>query len=232
MKIQTSQLNESIRHIPLPDNLRERPVSKQGFPVPYFAGFVNGEWDFRVVAPNRFPECVRYKRCWVCGLSMGSMFCFVAGPMCIVSKTSAEPPCHYSCAHYAAIACPFLANPRMKRNEKDLPEGHQPPAGTAIMRNPGVTAVLLTRKYNLFDDGSGGKLIRMGQPTRIEWYAHRRQATREEVMESIDSGMSLLVDACNNEDTPRDREDAHQLLAAQLKEALHFLPPAGGVVQD
>jgi hypothetical protein len=230
MKIQPSQLNASIRDIPLPDNMNRLPVSAKGFPVPHFVARQTApDWDFRVVNPQTVFDCVKQKRCWLCGQSLGTLFAFVTGPMCVVTKTSSEPPSHYSCAKYAAVACPFLANPRMKRNEADMPEGHTPPPGIAVMRNPGVTAVLLTRKYTTFPAGDGGMLIQMGRPTRVEWYAERRAATRAEVLGSIESGLPALVEQCEQE-LPQNRNDAKRELARYLNEAMEFMPPAGGAV--
>jgi hypothetical protein len=234
LKITVDQLNASIRDIRLPDNMRELPVSKNGFPVPYFAGKnAEGEWDFRVVHPETTVRCMKQRLCWICGQPLGSRMAFVAGPMCVVTKTSAEPPSHMSCAEYAAIACPFLASPRAKRNEKDLPEGHRPPAGHAIMRNPGVTAVLVTRSWEAFGDGDGGVLIRMGPPETVHWYAQRREATLSEVMDSIESGLAPLIEQCMKEDTPALQREAQSELAQHLTDALAWLPPpvAGEVVQ-
>lgn len=224
MNIKRSDLNESIKSIPLPDTMVDLPISSKGFPVPFFASMVNGEWDFRVVRPETTIRCIREKLCWVCGKSMGSKMAFVVGPMCVVTRTSAEPPSHHSCAVYAAIACPFLAMPRMKRNEVDLPEGHVPPSGIAIMRNPGVTAVLVTRKLKPFGDGHGGMLIEMGVPESVQWYARRGFATYTDVMDSIESGMSLLTDECNKEDGPAGQQEAYQELAHRLAETLRWIP--------
>lgn len=232
MKIQKSDLNASIRDIPLPQNMLERPVSRKGYPVPFFAAMVDGEWDFRVVETGTFVRCVKEKLCWVCGQRLGSKYAFVAGPMCVITKTSAEPPCHYSCAQYAAIACPFLAMPNMRRNEKELPDGHRPPAGVAIMRNPGVTAVLITRSYKLFNDGDGGKLVEMGKPEAVEWYAHRRYATHEEIMESVNSGLPLLWEQCTAEKSSA-RYDAERELQVRIQDFMRIIPPpaSGGLVQ-
>jgi hypothetical protein len=92
----------------------------------------------------------------------------------------------------------------MKRNAKDLPEGHRPPGGIPIMRNPGVAAVLVTRNYKLFkdDNASSGFLITMGEPERVEWYAQRRAATRDEVMASIESGLGLLKAEADKDPEP------------------------------
>ena len=229
-KIKPEQLNESIRVIPLPANMQELPVSEKGFPVPFFAAKVDGVWDFRVVHPETTVKCMRQKLCWVCGQQLGRIKAFVAGPMCVVTRTSAEPPCHPSCARYAAIACPFLASPRMRRNEAGLPEGHQPPSGKAILRNPGVAGVLIAQDWAPFQDGDGGILIRMGEPDTVEWYAQRRRATQKEVLDSIESGLPLLVEQCNAEKTERDRRDAHLQLGRQLSDALRWVPPVDGEV--
>ena len=111
--------------------------------------------------------------------------------MCAVNRTSAEPPSHYDCAFYAAQACPFLTQPRMRRNEKDIPEDTREPAGIMLKRNPGVTLVWVTRHYKPFK-AEGGVLFRLGDPGRVEFYAEGRKATRSEIMASIDSGMPIL----------------------------------------
>jgi hypothetical protein len=145
--------------------------------------------------------------------------------MCVVTQTSAEPPSHLSCGEYAAVACPFLAQPNMRRNEKDLPEGHQPPAGVAVMRNPGVTAVLITDEWTPFSDGSGGILIRMGEPLSVEWFAHRRPATFPEVAQSIQTGMPLLLDQCDKEITPELRQEARRELYQRVVATAANMPP-------
>jgi hypothetical protein len=233
MTIKPSDLNESIRGIPLPENMRRLPVSKQGFPVPFFAAKhpETGEWDFRVVYPETTLKCMKHHLCWICGQQLGSKKAFVVGPMCVVTKTTAEPPCHYSCAQYATIACPFLAAPRMKRNTANLPDSHIPAAGTMIMRNPGVAAVLVTRSWKPFKDGHGGILVRMGPPEAVEWYAERGRANRRQVLDSIESGIGLLLDECDKEETQQERTEAHDMLRNQLADIVnHWLPPIDATV--
>jgi hypothetical protein len=186
-----------------------------------------------VVHPETTVACMRRKLCWVCGQPLGRIKAFVAGPMCVVTRTSAEPPSHPSCARYSAVACPFLASPRMKRNEVDLPEGHRPPAGQAIMRNPGVTAVLITEDWRPFPDEHGGVLIQMGQPNAVEWYAQRGPASQRQVMDSIESGLHALREQCELEGSVIAIRDAHAELSARVVDVcLHWLPRPGAGETD
>jgi hypothetical protein len=42
------------------------------------------------------------------------------------------------------------------------------------------------------DDSRGRYLIQMGQPQKVNWWKQGRPATREEVQESIDTGLPSL----------------------------------------
>ncbi|WP_249733956.1 hypothetical protein [Bradyrhizobium sp. sGM-13] len=186
------QLNKRIRHLEMPKRLSHLPISSEGFPVPYFVPWVDGKPEFRGFDGEKLGICVRHKRCWLCGETLGKWLAFTVGPMCGVNRTSAEPPSHYDCSRYAVSACPFLTQPRMRRNEADLPE-HRGPAGFMIRRNPGVTLIWVTDNYKPFRDRGGvGVLFHIGELERVEFYAEGRAAMRDEIMVSIDSGMPIL----------------------------------------
>lgn len=176
----------------LPARMKSLPVDERGYPVPWFVAWHDGKPEFRAMDLHKFIRAVREKLCWVCGERLGVNICFVAGPMCGINRTSSEPPNHVECAQWSAINCPFLSNPRMVRREDEeinnakLTENA---AGFALSRNPGVAMLWKTRTYDIFDDGRGGKLIQMGEPESVEWFACGRPATREEVQRSIDSGL-------------------------------------------
>jgi len=175
--------------------MKTLPRDERGFPVPWFVDWIDGKPEFRAMDQRKYVLAVRENRCWVCGEKMGITKAFVAGPMCGINRTSSEPPCHIECARWSAMNCPFLTNPRMVRREDEnfnktshLENG----AGHAILRNPGVAMVWVTREYEIFNDGKGRPLIQMGEPERVEWYAQGRNATRDEVQASIDSGLPNL----------------------------------------
>lgn len=188
---------------PLPKRMVKLPRDDRGFPVPWFVQWFrdgesseprDGEPDFRVVDARKLAKAVKEKRCWVCGEQLGVHLCFVIGPMCAINRVISEPPSHFECAEFSARACPFLSRPRMRRNEKDLPEERTEAAGFGLKRNPGVACLWVTRKYETFRPhvGAPGILFKLGTPERVLWFAEGREATRAEVLASIESGLPLL----------------------------------------
>jgi hypothetical protein len=211
------QLNRRIRYLEMPDRMRHLPISVEGYPIPYFVPYYDGKPEFRGFDPDKMRVCVRHQRCWLCGEPLGRLMVFTIGPMCAVNRVSAEPPSHYDCAFYAVQACPFLAQPRMRRNEKDMPE-HRGPAGIMLKRNPGVTLLWVTRNYKPFK-ANGGALFRVGDPQRVEFYADGRKATHDEITASIDSGMPTLRGMAE-QDGPEAVAELEQMYA----EAMELVP--------
>jgi hypothetical protein len=109
--------------------------------------------------------------------------------MCSVNRVNSEPPSHRDCAMYAMRACPFLSQPRMRRNEKDLPGGTI--AGIHLAHNPGAMLVWTTHDYKPFRAGEG-VLFKLGEPVELAWYAEGRKATRAEVLAAFDRGLGKL----------------------------------------
>jgi hypothetical protein len=213
------ELNAAIRDIPIPSYMNDLPINERGFPIPWFVWIDrDGVADFRVIGPNKIALALRHKTCWLCGRPLGRRLAFTVGPMCVVNRVSAEPPEHLECAQYSVKACPFLSNPRMRRNEKDMPEDGQDLPGMMIRRNPGATAIYITHRFHPFRVGHG-LLFRMNKPNQVWWFAEGRAATREEVMGSIDSGIPLL----KTEAEKGGPEDVKELEKC-IGEALQWVP--------
>jgi hypothetical protein len=191
-------------------------VDHRGFPVPWFVAWVDGEPQFPVADGDKFAIAHRCSLCWVCGGKLGRYRASVIGPMCAVNRTISEPQSHVECARFSAINCPFLSQPRMKRvNEKMLPVDAKEAAGNGIKRNPGACAVWIeTRPTTPFRVGQG-YLFRLGDPHDVEWYANGRQATREEILHSIETGLPLLESEIEREPEHR-REAARADLARRV----------------
>ena len=211
------KLNQRIMHLELPDRMRRLKISDEGFPGPWFVGYVDGKPDFRTMDGDKLVIAVRHKRCWMCGEPLGKHLTFSIGPMCAVNRNIAEPPSHLACAEYSVKACPFLSQPRMRRNEKDLPEGHV--AGIGIRRNPGVTALWTTLSYKVWRAPNLGALFAIGDPEHVEYYAEGRRATREEILESMQSGLPGLMEPAVTEGPEAVAE-----LERQCAKALELLP--------
>jgi hypothetical protein len=215
------ELNARIAPIPIPLRMRSPKISDEGFPVPYFVAWVDGKPDFRTYDGERFGVCLRHKRCWLCGEPLGKFMTFVLGPMCSVNRTTAEPPCHRDCARYAVEACPFLTQPRMRRNEKDMP-AHAGAAGFMIRRNPGCSLLWVTESYKVFRAvGGSGVLFRVGDPLEIEYWTEGRKACRDEVLASIESGLPELKSRA-----VLDGPEAVAELDQMYQKALTLLPAA------
>ncbi len=211
--------------VTIPDRMKALPLDERGYPIPWFVDYTDdGKPEFRAMDRRKFVRAIREKLCWVCGQRLGIHITFVAGPMCGMNRTSSEPPNHRDCAVWSSKNCPFLANPRMVRREDDIPpEAWDNVAGFGLKRNPGVVMLWHCRGYEVFkvpqtDGGGGGYLLTMGEPESVEWLACARSATREEVMQSINSGIPAL------EAVAKLEKGGLEALAASYKRFEKWLP--------
>ncbi|HEU0299373.1 MAG TPA: hypothetical protein VFR37_07965, partial [Longimicrobium sp.] len=92
------------------------------------------------------------------------------------------------------------------------------PAGEMIDRNPGVALVWITRGYTLVSDGSGGTLFEVGPPLRVTAFAEGRHASRDEVRESVRTGLPIITAAAAAQGT-----EALAALRAELERAVRVL---------
>ena len=205
---------------PVPVRMQGLPVDERGYVVPWFVAWVEGKPEFRAMDPDKFVRAIKQRLCWVCGQKLGVYVCFVAGPMCGINRTSAEPPSHVECARWSAMNCPFLSNPRMVRREDELTLcARENVAGVMLSRNPGVAMLWTTRVYDVWrPEKTGGYLIQMGEPESVEWYVCGRLATRSEVMESVNSGLPNL------EAVARQEKGGLAALLAATNRFMKFVP--------
>lgn len=222
----------TVKLPPMPPSVAVLPRDGRGYPVPEFIQWMKddkpcrrgeGEPDFRLADQRYRAEATRRGLCWVCGKQLGRHRVFVLGPMCVINRVTSEPPCCRSCAEYAAIACPFLVKPRMKRMSTDdlgLGREEMNPGGIMIARNPGCVALYETAQYAPFA-AARGWLIGLEAPVRVDWYAEGRKATRAEVWASIESGYPLLL-----AEAEKDGADAVAELEKMRERAMRWLPAA------
>ena len=220
-------LNKRMLAIEIPPRIAKLPISPEGYPVPWFVQWLRdgkpcqpgeGVPDFRVMDRDKLRRAIQFHNCWVCGEQMSAFKTFVIGPMCIINRTSSEPPVHYECGKFSAIACPFLTQPKMRRNEKDMPIDTSAPAGEMIARNPGVMCLWITKKFTV-RRVENGVLFTIGNPVNKLWYCEGRPATRAEIMYSIDTGYPILLKMAEQEG-----DKAIVQLERQKREAMQHVP--------
>lgn len=204
---------------PMPARISKLPTDPRGFPVPWFVEWIEGKPDFRIMDGRKFDRAVTERRCWICGERLGRYLAFLIGPMCLLNRISSEPPSHRDCAEFAARACPFLSRPKMRRNEKGLPE-IRPEKGAMILRNPGVALIYVTTAYKLVRDKTDSLFFEFGEPSELLWFAEGREARHEEIMASIESGLPLLREVAE-----KDGPEAVVYLDRQYGEAMKLITP-------
>ena len=192
-----------------PNRIARLPKDERGYPVPRFVEWfiedldgerrlarrtdLNAKPDFRIASAEYRAQAFKYGYCWVCGDQLGAHKVYAIGPMCVINRTTSEPACHRACAEYAVKACPFLLRPRMRRLPHADDVESRSPGGIMLERNPGCICLYETKEAKGFSDGIGSWLIRLGKPTKVDWWAEGRTATRSEIQASIDSGYPLLL---------------------------------------
>jgi hypothetical protein len=221
----------------MPASIAKLEVDERGYPIPFFVDYLpDGTPEFRAADAKKLVRCVKEALCWVCGeklhasrLGFKSTLAFAIGPMCVVNRISAEPPSHPACAEWSARNCPFLARPHAKRREDEhfnaqVQAELQP--GIPLRRNPGVTAVWYCGGFQI-QPTKTGPLFNVGKLTKpISWWKEGRTATREEIMESISTGLPSLQATCAEEATPELRAAALADLDRALITALKLVPRA------
>lgn len=193
------QLREGLP--PLPDRIKNLPIDKRGYPIPWFViKMPDGTRDFRIADQNKRVMAVRQRLCWICGGKLGRNIAFVIGPMCAVNRNTSEPGCHRDCAIFATTACPFLTRPMAKYREAGLPEEKMMPTG-ALPWNPGACAIWITESYRPYRAGKGPSdwLIAVGPPVEVLWYCEGKPATRQQILDCFDKRLFLLHDVAKQE---------------------------------
>lgn len=213
------ELNQVMKSVPIPERMRGRPIDHRGFVVPWFVNVMDehGNYDFRIVRPERTALAIRRKLCWICGQQLGANKAFAIGPMCVVNRVTAEAPGHLECVRWSVQVCPFMAKPKMRRNTAGVEHlKHQGP-GISLDRNPGVTCIWVTKEYRVERDGDKGTLFRLsGEPVLTEFWSEGRAATHAEVMHAVETGLPFLREIAAKD---KDKEGSLQAIDAMVKKA-------------
>jgi hypothetical protein len=207
--------------VPTPSSMKSRPVDHRGFPVPWFVTkkTPEGHWDFVGIERSRMIEAIRFEKCWVSGQKLGKFKAFCIGPMCAINRTAGDPAVTKEIALWSVKVCPFMSRPMARRadHSENTVDDKRVFDGVGIMRNPGVTAVWVTRN----SEYQRGRGFYLGDPDEVTWWREGREATRHEVLASIGSGIHHLEKIAADESPEAQRE-----LQRYIARAMPLLPVA------
>lgn len=195
--------------------VRSLPRDVRGFPIPWFVtNGPDGQPRFAHVETGRHRLALQRKGCWICGQPLGGYQAFVTGPAGLLNRVATDPPAHLDCARDAVKICPFMVNPKMRR--QPAPENLETPDGLDP-KNPGISVVYVTRSFRALPQH--GSLLELGEPTRVEWWKEGRPATRLEASEGLSAAVRAL-----NPIAEKEGEGSMRHLLSATHRAIPFLP--------
>jgi hypothetical protein len=138
-----------ITDIPMPPAVAARPRDERGYPVLAITPWDGGTPRFAATGTARSYICAVERLCSICGtpIAAGPVWRVVsgaesdaiaeAGPSFRNGAATVEAPGHRECMLYAAIACPYLAQPTARRGQDsqmlDVSRGFRRGAGGAVV---------------------------------------------------------------------------------------------------
>ena len=101
---------------PMPEGISKLPKDARGYPIPYIVAYRDGKPDFTTQDAEKFEDCLKNKKCHVCGEVMTKGFFYIASDMTPDSGVFnfTDPAICIDCAWYSIKVCPFMANPNAK----------------------------------------------------------------------------------------------------------------------
>ncbi|MGZ5963123.1 MAG: hypothetical protein ACXWKY_06055 [Caulobacteraceae bacterium] len=197
--------------------MRNLPMDRRGFPIPWFVAVVGGEPEFRLSDPRKIVEGWRRELCWVCGGRLPVFRAWVMGPASVIEGASPEPPCHLDCGRFSAMACPFLSNPEARRNQRQLPRNFSS-GSEMITANSAATALWVTKGRGADPiETRQGLLFKLREPDRIEWYARGGRAPGREVRSAFAAIAPRLRASAEREGQTAIRDFERRLLLAESR---------------
>lgn len=130
-----------MRHfteVAMPSNIALLPLDKRGYPVPYIVQRdIHGLPVFTMNDAEKHAECLKKKKCPICGLRLSKELWFVGGPLSAFHPHGCyyDSAMHHECMTYALKVCPYLAlrNFNSTPLEKKLPHLQARVPGKLVM---------------------------------------------------------------------------------------------------
>jgi hypothetical protein len=151
----------------LPVRMRALPRDAAGQPIPYLLTQLATKAESPLGPDLALHAIYQQKRCWICGQQLGRYAAFMTDALTSVTRVCRTPPAHHDCAKHAAMV--GLMQPR------DLK----------------VSLVWVTRTYDMQTTANGHVFV-VGDAEQTFWFTEGRTASRDEVMEAMQTGLPKL----------------------------------------
>jgi hypothetical protein len=171
--------------IPIPERMAHLPRDRRGYPIPWSVYHdATGRPHFQINDDVKRAIALARDWCPICANGLWRGRWFVGGPLSAFHPDGAyiDPPMHSECAHYALMACPYLAAPdyakridarTLSKDDKSTMLLVDP---TMIPERPEVFVALMTTGQERIGDN-----VRPRRPySRIEYWRHGKQISEEE----------------------------------------------------
>lgn len=100
---------QNWREIELPPRVAALEKTPQGYPIPYTAAIgADGTADLRVINVEHQIDCIKNRKCSVCGQSLDYWAYFIGGDLALTNMVFSDPALHLECALYSLRVCPYL----------------------------------------------------------------------------------------------------------------------------
>lgn len=174
---------EELRRI-MPDRIRVLGHDAVGNPSLFFAQRgANGLVNYRAPRPEAVDQCLKHRLCYICGQQLGRNKTFLTGPVGALRQIALDPPCHRSCAVYAAQACAYFTKPRLRPD---------------VMPTHNATCLWTTRSFVPLPIDNAVH-FHLGKPIEMTWFRQGEIASYEEVLRATQYALRILLDIARDD---------------------------------
>lgn len=122
-------------------------LDDRGYPIPFFAGYIDGKPNFRFQDVNKRAICIKEHKCPICGKKLPKDYSYVlTGPLGLKNRIVSDAPMHRVCAEFSLNVCPHIHFEKAQRIEEGPPERH------ILMDKPASLYLIKIDKYKIKRD--------------------------------------------------------------------------------
>lgn len=168
--------------IPIPSFLKHPKVNKNGFPIPFFVGYVDGKPDFRLLDAKKQMYCIEQKLCAICGKKLiKHSYYFISGPNGYTNKISTDPAMHRACAEYSLNVCPHLHIEKTTRRETGI-EHLKQEQGAIMLDKPPMLLLVKADNFSKVRHPDGRHALISFKPISYEIYVYENGELVKSIM--------------------------------------------------